>query len=454
MFRQTLIHQLNMASEYSYLLSMEKIYQLANPNDKEDDIYKSNLPLGAARDAEVREKAGKIHRKFNKDAAEAFFEVATVISDDIMQPIIDSGKIKLTPGALIRHLDSKYLKTDASTIVTIYGEYFLLTLNEGDNVEKHIELLNAAANRIAQAGYKDFMHKVIHGIHLLMKLPPSWSSWVSSMQANALVRPELLEYDNISEEIIKQYHRLKLEANGETALYAHSSKYNKHNKSNNDSSHCTFCSRTGHNVDDCKYMKQASDEAKAKRTASKDYWDNKKKKAKKEANLEPKRPREHSFSANEELDNNKSATIAIEAHLQGEHTYGMRPQVANLALSAIKHKGTAPSERVRKYPTDTFLSLSSLSPLGSHATIDTQPSVPASQRFSSANYEVRAFKDNNMMREEFKEAQEIARKYPMSTFSLPSSLSPLGPYVISDIHHRQPPDPALLSLNNCNLVDQ
>ena len=154
MFRQTLIHQLNMASEYSYLLSMEKIYQLANPNYEEDDIYRSDLPLGAARDAEVREKAGKIHRKLNKDAAEAFFEVATVISDDIMQPIIDSGKVKLTPGALIRHLDSKYLKTDASTIVAIYGEYFLLTLNEGDNVEKHIELLNAAANRIAQAGYK------------------------------------------------------------------------------------------------------------------------------------------------------------------------------------------------------------------------------------------------------------------------------------------------------------
>ena len=179
-----------------------------------------------------------------------------------------------------------------------------------------------------------------------------------------------------------------------------------------------------------------------------------KREAKKEANLEPKRPREHSFSTNEELDSNESATIAIEAHFQGEHMYGTRPQVANLALSAIKHKGTAPLERVQKYPTDTFLSLSSLSPSGSHATIDTQPSVPASQRFSSANYEVRAFKDNNMMREEFKEAQEIARKYPTSTSSLPSSLSPLGPYVISDIHHRQPPDPALLSLNNCNLVDQ
>ena len=87
---------------------------------------------------------------------------------DIMQPIIDSGKVKLTLGALIRHLDSKYLKTDTSTIVVIYGEYFLLTLNKGDNVEKHIELLNAATNRIAQAGYKDFMHKVICGIHLLM----------------------------------------------------------------------------------------------------------------------------------------------------------------------------------------------------------------------------------------------------------------------------------------------
>ena len=147
-----------------------------------------------------------------------------------------------------------------------------------------------------------------------------------------------------------------------------------------------------------------------------------------------------------------SATIAIEAHLQGEHTYGTRPQVANLALSAIKHKGTAPSGQVRKYPTDTFLSPSSLSPSGSYVTIDTQPSVPASQHFSPANYEVKAFKDN-VMNEEFKSTQETARKYPTSTSSLPSLLSPSGSYVVSDIYHWRPPDPTLPSLNNFNLVD-
>ena len=71
-----------------------------------------------------------------------------------------------------------------------------------------------------------------------------------------------------------------------------------------------------------------------------------------------------------------SATITIEAYLQREHTYRTQSQVANLALSAIKHKGTAPSEQVQKYPTDTFLSLLLLSPSRSHATTDTQPSVP------------------------------------------------------------------------------
>ena len=156
--------------------------------------------------------------------------------------------------------------------------------------------------------------------------------------------------------------------------------------------------------------------------------------------------RRHYFSANKGFDSDKSATFASEAHLQGEHTRGTRPQVANLAPSAAKHKGTAPSERVRKYPTDTFLSPSSLSPSGSYVTIDTQPSVPASQHFSPANYEVKAFK--------FKSTQETAQKYPTSTSSLPSLLSPSGSYVVSDIYHWRPPDPTLPSLNNFNLVDQ
>ena len=62
--------------------------------------------------------------------------------------------------------------------------------------------------------------------------------------------------------------------------------------------------------------------------------------------------------------------------------------------------------------------------------VDTQPSVPASQHFSPANYEVKAFKDN-VMNEKFKSTQETARKYPTSTSSLPSLLSPSGSYVVS-----------------------
>ena len=54
----------------------------------------------------------------------------------------------------------------------------------------------------------------------------------------------------------------------------------------------------------------------------------------------------HYFSANNKFDNDKSATFVSEAHLQGEHTCGMCLQVMNLALSAAKHKGIAPSECV------------------------------------------------------------------------------------------------------------
>ena len=44
--------------------------------------------------------------------------------------------------------------------------------------------------------------------------------------------------------------------------------------------------------------------------------------------------RRHYFSANKGFNSDERATFAPEAHLQGEHTYGTRPQVANLAPSA------------------------------------------------------------------------------------------------------------------------
>ena len=122
-----------------------------------------------------------------------------MIDAKVAQALMDTGA--QSASAIIKALDSRYLRSDSYTVLSLLEQFVSYPIQEGDDVLKAIDHLNHLLMLLSMAQFADAINPRLKGGFLLVKLPPSWKAWKDAKYGSTAARDQFFAWEDVVEAV-------------------------------------------------------------------------------------------------------------------------------------------------------------------------------------------------------------------------------------------------------------